>query len=367
MSETGQEIQKSKSSYEMLLNSVQLDMQEARLTTVEIGALWNAYISESLVHHIFVYFLKHMEDPIIKPTLINLVDATRDFLSLIKSVFVKEGIPVPRGITSGDINMDAPRLFSDSFFVPLLKSMAKVSLQFFALAYTDSSRSDIRKFFRDALDRLVMHNQQAAELMLAKRSPVPPPYIPIPDKIDFVKEQNFLAGFFVDKRPLSVLEISNIFFNAQSNALGKALLLGYSQVARSKEIKQFLIKGKNLSSKYFTDLTKFLLDQNITVPPSYDSEVSGSTESPFSDRMILFHSNFMISLGLQSYGMALSVSPRHDLAAMYAKMMAEVGTYADEGAKLMIKNEWMEEPPLAPDRDALARQAGKSSDGDLLN
>lgn len=27
--------------------------------------------------------------------------------------------------------------------------------------------------------------------------------------------------------------------------------------------------------------------------------------------------------------------------SMYAKMMAEVGTYADEGAKLMIKNEWM--------------------------
>lgn len=367
MNETRQETQNSGSVSGVLSNSVRQEMQENRLTSVEISALWNAYMSESLVHHIFVYFLKHMEDPIIKPILANLVDATKDALNLLKSVFIKEAIPIPRGITSEDINPNAPRLFSDSFFIPLFKSMAKVSLQFFSLAYTESSREDMRQFFRDSLDRLVMHNQQVAELMQAKGTPVPPPYIPIPDKVDFVKKQNFLAVFFKDKRPLTALEINNIFFNAQSNALGKALLLGYYQVAKSTEIKQFLTRGKNLSNQYFVDFTKILLNENITVPPSFDGEVTDSTESPFSDRMILFHSNFMISLGLQNYGMALSMSPRRDLAAMYAKMMVEVGTYANDGAKLMIKNEWMEQPPLVPDRDALARQGNKSSKGDLLN
>ncbi len=354
MNQTQQETQNSRSSYEMLLNDTQEKTQEPSLTSAETGALWQAYISESLVHHIFVYFSKHMEDPIIKPTLINLVDATKDFLSLAESVLTKEGMPVPRGITSEDINLNAPRLFSDNLFIPLLKAMGRVSLQFFSLSYMDSSRKDLREFFRDGLDRLVMHNQQAAELMQVKGTPVPPPYIPMNDKIDFVKEPNFLTGFFGNKRPLSVLELNNIFFNVQSNALGKALLLGYSQVAQSKEIKQFLLKGKKLSNKYFTDLTKILLQENITVPPSYDAEVSDSTEPPFSDRMMLFHCNFITSLGLQSYGMALSTSPRHDLAAMYARMMAEVGAYADEGAKLIIKYQWMEQPPLAPDRDKLA-------------
>lgn len=354
MNETQQEIQNSGSAFEILLNRTPQEMQEDRLTSAEIGALWNAYVSESFVHHIFVCFLKHMEDPVIKPTLINLADSTKDALCLLKSVFMKEGIPVPRGITSEDINLSAPRLFSDSFLIPLLKSMAKVSLQFFSLSYADSSRKDMRDFFRDFLDRLVMHNQQAAELMQFKGTPVPPPYIPIPNKVDFVKKQNFLAGFLVDKRPLTVFEINNIFYNAQSNALGKALLLGYIQVVESKEIKQYLIKGKDLSNRYFADLTKILLNENIAIPPSYDGEVSDSTESPFSDRMILFHSNYMSSLGLQQYGMALSNVQRHDLAAMYAKMMVEVGTYANEGEKLMIKNEWMEQPPLAPDRDDLA-------------
>lgn len=362
MSETMQEMQNSGDVLEVLLNNTRNIMPETRLTSAEIGYLWHAYRSESLVHHVFVYFLKHMEDPIIKPILTNLVDATKDVLHLLKSVFIKEGFPLPRGFTSEDINLNAPRLFSDNFFIPLFKAMAKVSLQFFTIAYTESSRQDMRQFFRDCLDRLVMHNQQAADLMQVKGTPVPPPYIPVPDQVDFVKRKSFLAGFTKDKRPLTATETNIIFFNAQSNALGKALLLGYSQVVKSTEIKQFFTRAKNLSNQYFADLTKILLYENITVPPSYDNEVTDSTEAPFSDRLMLYHSNFMFSLGMQNFGTALSMSPRHDLAAMYGKMLLQIGSYANDGAKLIIKNEWMEQPPLAPDRDALIKLGNISSE-----
>ena len=191
-----QEMQYPGDVSEKLLKNIQKEMKENRLTSVEIGNLWNSYTYESLAHHIFVYFLKHMEDPIIKPVLINLVDASRDILSLLKSVFVKEGFPVPWGITSEDINLNAPRLFSDNLFIPMLKLMVKAALQFYSLAYSDSSRKDIREFFRDSVDRLLMHNQQAAELMQAKGTPVPPPYMPVPAKVDFEKKLNFMAGFF---------------------------------------------------------------------------------------------------------------------------------------------------------------------------
>ncbi|MDD3653745.1 MAG: DUF3231 family protein [Desulfotomaculaceae bacterium] len=363
MAEIHQELQNPGSEPGVLLNSIQPEKQEARLTAVELGYLWNSYLSESLSHHIYVYFLKHMEDPLIKPFLTRWVDATRDSLQLLKSVLTKEGIPIPRGITSEDINLNAPRLFSDNFLIIMVKSMAKVALQFFSLAYAESSRRDIREFFRDFVDRMVMLNQQVADLKQTKGTPASPPHIPVPNKVDFVKKKSFLGN----NRPLSTPEITRIFFNAQSNALGKALLMGYSQVVKSKEIKQFIIRGKNLSTKYYADLSRLLLDENITVPPSYDGEVTDSTESPFSDRFILNHSIYMGSIGLQFYGLALSMSPRHDLAAMYAKMMVETGTYTSDGAKLMIKNEWLEQPPLAPDRDALVRQGHKAQKVDHVN
>ena len=362
MNETQQEMQYSGNASEMLLNNMPQVMQENRLRSVEIGNLWNSYSYESLSHHIFVYFLQHMKDPTIKPVLTNLVDTSKNFLSLLQSVFTKEGIPVPRGITSEDINLNAPRLFSDNLFIPMLKLMVKAALQFYSLAYSDSSRKDIREFFRDSVDRLLMHNQQAAELMQAKGTPVPPPYMPVPAKVDFVKKQNFMAGFFKNKRPLTALEINNIFYSAQANALGKAILLGFSQVASSTEIKQFIIKGKNLSNQYFTDLNQILLNENITVPPSYDGEVTDSTESPFSDRMMLFYVTYMDSLGLIRYGTALSMIQRYDLTTMFAKMIVKTGALANDGAKLMINNGWMEQPPLAPDRDALIKQGNKSAD-----
>jgi hypothetical protein len=367
MNETQQEMPNSKSASEILTSSIQQEMQENRLTSSELGALWNAYIHESFVHHFFVYFLRHMEDTTIKPILTNLVDATEDSLFLLKSVFIKEGIPIPRGITSEDINLNTRPLFSDNLFIPFLKSATKVALQLFSLLYTECLRSDMRHFFRDYVDRLVIHDQQVADLMQAKGTPAPPPYKPIPNKVDFVKKQSYLGGLFGDKRPLSALEISRIFFNAQENVLGKAFLLGYSQVVKSPEIKQFFIRGKKLATKYYIDFTRILLDENITVPPSYDGEVTDSTESPFSDRFMLFHCNYMASLGIQYCGIALTMSQRYDLAAMYAKIMVEIGTYIDDGAKLLIKNGWMEQPPLAPDRDALARQGNKSSNGNHIH
>jgi hypothetical protein len=53
--------------------------------------------------------------------------------------------------------------------------------------------------------------------------------------------------------------------------------------------------------------------------------------------------------------MAMAGSPRHDLGTLYAKIMVEVAAFANEGAKLLIKNEWMEQPPLVPDREAISK------------
>jgi hypothetical protein len=222
-------------------------------------------------------------------------------------------------------------------------------------AYLYSSREDMRHFFSDLVDRLMLVGKQIKDLMISKGLYIHPPIIPVPDKIDFVKKQNYLAGFFGDIRPLSVIEAYQLFYNAEQNAVGKALLIGFSQTAKSKEIKQYFIRGRDLSNKYLGEINRILLNGNIDIAPSYDGEVTASTEGPFSERLMLLHTSVLISAGLQNIGMALSLSPRHDLAAMYTKMITEIESLANAGAKLLIENGWMEEPPLAPDRDALGK------------
>jgi hypothetical protein len=68
---------------------------------------------------------------------------------------------------------------------------------------------------------------------------------------------------------------------------------------------------------------------------------------------MMFQVATLNSFGMSFYGTSLSRSPRTDLGVDYGRPMIEVGQYASDGAKLMIENGWLEQPPLASDRDDL--------------
>jgi len=328
--------------------------ENIRITASEMGALWNTYMIESLVHHVFSYYLNHVEDQDIKNMLVILVNETRDSVKLLESVFKQEKLPVPRGITSEDIVPDAPRLFSDKYYLIYTKSMARFAATMFSLAYTQSTRSDLRQFFRHYVNRITIVDQQLTELLLSKGIYTRPPAIPIPNKVDFVKDRSFFSSFIGRKRPLTALEITHLFFGAQSNAIGKALMIGFSQVAQAKELKQYFTRGKEIANKFMELFNKILVTEEISISPSFDSEVMASTQSPFSDRLMLFHTNLLNSGGFGTYGMAFSASPRLDLALLYVRVMFQVGLYSKAGANLLIKNGWMEQPPSAPEHNALS-------------
>ncbi|MEC2073260.1 DUF3231 family protein [Alkalihalophilus marmarensis] len=75
---------------------------------------------------------------------------------------------------------------------------------------------------------------------------------------------------------------------------------------------------------------------------------------------MMFYVSSLNSLEIEFYGTAVSQSPRMDLGAMYNKMLMDVQLYAEEGANLMIKNKWLEQPPLAFDRKDLADENKRS-------
>ncbi|MBU2700142.1 hypothetical protein Ga0466249_001234 [Sporomusaceae bacterium BoRhaA] len=242
--------------------------ENIRITASEMGALWNTYMIESLVHHVFSYYLNHVEDQDIKNMLVILVNETRDSVELLESAFKQENLPVPRGITSEDIVPDAPRLFSDKYYLIYTKSMARFAASMFSLAYTQSTRNDFRQFFIHYVNRLTIVDQQVTDLLLAK------------GVLDFVKDRSFFSGFFGRKRPLTALEITHLFFSAQSNAIGKALMIGFSQVAQAKELNQYFTSGKVIANKFMELFNKILVTEEISIVPSFDSEVMTSTQSP---------------------------------------------------------------------------------------
>lgn len=321
-----------------------------RLTSAEIGHLWSSYLFETSVHHMFSYFLTHVDDPDIEAYVEHCLQVSKKHVHRYIEIFNKENFPVPRGITSKDVNLRAPRLFSDIFYLYYIASMAKFALNGFAIAVTEVTRQDVREIFHLNLDALQKVSLMGTELLLEKGIYSRPPTISTPKSIKFVEDGHFFAGFTNDKRPLTVLEMNQLFQNIRSNALGKALIKGFMQVTDDKKICAFFEKGKVISNKYVGLLSDILLKEDCNVPSTYGSEVMDTTVSPFSDRFMLNHITHLITYGIANYGLSLAMSPRKDLALMYIKMISEVMGYASDGAKLLVKHGWMEQPPSKVDQ-----------------
>lgn len=94
---------------------------------------------------------------------------------------------------------------------------------------------------------------------------------------------------------------------------------------------------------------------SLAIPMGFEQEVTDSNESPFSDKLMMFHFNLMIYAGLGNYGIAISESQRTDLVVDYSRFNVEVLKLSEDGANLMIENEWLEQPPLAANRRDLAK------------
>ncbi|MGI8384116.1 DUF3231 family protein [Robertmurraya sp. P23] len=193
------------------------------------------------------------------------------------------------------------------------------------------------------------------DILLEKGLYTRPPNISTPHGVDYVKNQNFMKSWLGERRPLNVIEISQIHFNLEKTILAKAVVLAFSQVVKSKKSKKFLSDTVMLANKHIDEFNAKFQEDNLPVPSSWEDQITNSTDSPFSDRLIMFHCGFLYQSALAYYGSGMAVSMRPDLTAQFEKIIMEVLKSAGKWAD-MIKNGWLEQTPQTDDRGALVHQ-----------
>lgn len=331
------------------------DKVKLRLTAAEMASLWTQYINDTLALCVSSHFLEKAEDEEVRPIIEYALATAKKNISMEQDIFNKDEFPVPIGFTNNDVMPDAPKLFSDTFVLMYMHQMSILAMAASSAALGLATRPDVVAFHRYVLERGAELQNQTRDLMLKQGTFVKPPYITIPDKVDFVEKQQFLAGFFGKKRSITSVEVTHLFLNVQTNSIGKALITGFAQIAKNDEVKEYLVRGKQLSQKYIDIFSNFLIKEDLPAPMSWDSAVTDTTESIFSDKLIMFHVSAMIAAGIGNFGMAIAASPRRDLGMRYASLLPEIALYAEDGANIMIKHGWLEEPPQADDRDKLIK------------
>lgn len=325
-----------------------------KLTSAEQGKLWATYVGNTMSVCVLSYMLNHVEDQEIKNVLENALHLSEQFLQSIKEILVQENYPIPTGFTAEDVDITAPRLFEDEFYLHYLKYVAKAGISLYGIAIPLVTRADIRQFFTACIDQTVKLINTVNTVLLKKGYLVKPPYIPYPQKVDFIENHSYHNGFFGRVRPLQALEITHLYDDIENNATSKAVLVGFSQVAKTKQSKAYFRRGIEIAANHYDTFTSILQEEGLPSPTIFDQLVTTSTSAPFSDRLMLFHKLDMYAVRIRAYGNAISMCARHDLVTKYARFLVEVGNFVEDGSNILIENGWLEQPPQAVDRKALA-------------
>jgi hypothetical protein len=330
---------------------------QIRLTAGEISQLWVQYLNDSASVCVLSFFLEKAEDKEIKPLIEYALGLSESHIKIISAILTEEKNVVPHGFRiEDDVDLTAPRLYSDGFVLNFINQMAKVGLTLYGAAVASSVRNDMQTYYMNCLTETMELYKRSTELLLSKGLFIRSPSLPNIEKVEFVKKQWFMLDVFGEKRPLIAGEVDNLFANMQRNALGVAALTGFSQVAKDKDVKQFFLKGLEIGNKHIRLFRGKLEESKLPAPMGWDAEITNSTAHTFSDKLMMYFTSGLISMSVGYYGTAVSQSPRGDIASMYNRLSLEVQLYSEDGANIMIKNGWMEQPPMASDRDELIRK-----------
>ncbi|MBU3183085.1 DUF3231 family protein [Clostridium psychrophilum] len=321
------------------------DTTKILLISSEIAGLWNAYMSESLTVRVLSYFLNRIEDTETQDLLQKTFDLSNQHITEITGLFNQAGLPIPDGFTDNDVNVNAPRLFSDSFYLAYLSFMSRIAMHNYTLILNEMARSDMRDYFSKRIyDSIDLYNR-SAELRLSKGIFIRAPFVEVSKKVEYIKSQNFMIGLLGEKRPMLLNEVTQLFGLTFSNVVGRALATGFGQVSKNEKISDYYFEAMNMSSNIISELTEKFSTDDIPVPSASDSFVTDSTTSPFSEKLMLTHMLVLSASATGSLGMAMSESLRADLYTLYFKYTAQILKFSQKGAKIMIDNTWLEQPP----------------------
>lgn len=321
------------------------DHSSVKLNASEISSLWLSYMNNSLTTTMIKYFLNNVQDKDIKAQLESANSLVTKYLKTIAPMLQNEGLPLPNIFSDNDVDLKAPQLFSEIFYLYYLSSISRYGLGNSSINLYNAARSDVRRFYADCLIEITEFYYNLSGVMLSKGLMLKTPTVEATKMPDLVKSKDFFAGIFKQPRPLLLVEISNIFSNMLNCLTGRTLVLGFAQVAETNEVKKYLYRGKEMLDAHIEYLSKLLIEEDVPVASISDIAVTDSTQAAISERMMLYHTSIINVMHIRNFTDAIATTLRKDITVGLARLTAEIANYASDGMDIMMRNGWMEQPP----------------------
>ncbi|WP_042355639.1 DUF3231 family protein [Bacillus rubiinfantis] len=332
--------------------------EHSKMTSSELGTLWLTYQEKTMILRMLEYFIEKADDEEAKGIMKNLYDELDLYVDRITELFHQEGAAIPVGFTSQDVNKDVPKLYDNGFDIMFIRLLKEISMGMHSLNITMAYREDIVIIFKELTAITQNYYNLCTQYLLEKGLLSRAPYVTMPKKVEFVKDINYLGGFnpFTKKRALNTVEIAHMHHAIESNFTGMQMILGFAQCADKSEVKKYFNEGAELAKAIIKELSETFLQSNLpSIQPS-GGNATRSTVPPFSDKLMMYCTSLFCSFSMGGNSLGTAFSLRNDLPAKMTVFMKDIFEYAHKGAKIMIQNEWMEEPPQMEDRTQIIKE-----------
>jgi hypothetical protein len=328
--------------------------EKASITSSELGTLWITYQEKTMILRMLEYLIEKADDEKAKDIMSNLYVELEIYVGKIIEIFEQEGAVIPVGYTAQDVNKDVPKLYDNGFDIMFVRLLKEISMGLHSLNITMTFREDINMLFENLTTVTQKYYRSCSQYLLEKGLLVRTPYVSMPKSVEFVKNINYLGGIvlnpFSQKRALNTVEVSHLHKAIESNLTGLQMILGFAQCASDKEVKQFFHEGAELAKGVIKELSEVMIQTNLPIPQTPGGNATRSTVAPFSDKLMMYCTSLFCSFSMGSNSLGTAFSLRNDLPAKMSVFGKDIFEYAHKGAKIMIKNGWMEEPPQMVDR-----------------
>jgi hypothetical protein len=333
-----------------------VDEHKLKLTSSEVGTLWGEYVNGTMTDVVNRYMVSIIEDAQIKAIFEDAIATFQKQKNQIETFMENEGFPVPIGFTESDLYKGKPRLFTDIFCLNYLHIMTMHGLLGHSTSLAVSVRKDLRDFY-DACDndaKRMYH--QTIEVLLEKGNFQRDPMFYPAKNPEFITSKDFTDGFFGKGRKLAATEIISISLNLKKSIMAKTLSIAFSQVAQATEVRKFLTDSEETADDQIKAFSKIMQADNLPVPRSWETEVTTTTDSPFSDKLMLYHIGFLFQAAQNYHGAGLASAMRTDLVTAYEGTILKNLLVTKKWFNIMIQNKWLEQPPLAPNRNEISEE-----------
>lgn len=333
--------------------------EKPAVTSSELGTLWLTYQQKTMIMRMLEYFIEKADDEQAKKIMTGLYEQIDPYVKRITEIFQTEGAVIPVGFTSHDVNKEVPKLYDNGFDIMFVRLVKEISMALHTLNITMAYREDIVMFFKELTGITQGVYNSCTQYLNEKGMISRPPYVSMPKSVEFVKDTSYLGGLainlFSEKRILNTVEVAHLYHAIETNVTGMQMITGFAQCANDPEVKKFFFKGAELAKSIVKELSEILLQSGIQTPSPAGGNVTRSTVAPFSDKIMMYCTSLFCSFSMGGNSLGTAFSLRNDLPAKMTIIMKDIFEYAHEGAKIMIKNGWMEEPPQMEERKQLTK------------